>query len=661
MKPVSVLDFLKYRYLTGLALSPDETFVSFVVTIPDESRNSYNHGIWVVDTFSGEQRSLTACDDAKICVWEDNSHIIFSAEPNDASRQNMAEGGEWTWLCRYDVVNGKAEEICKLPYRIQRLIKIRGTTYAAVVRYQDGISGLSELPEKERQEKLKKIVADKDYEVFEELPQWFNGKGTISGVRERLFLLEISTGKMNPLTDKNTQVEQVSATPKGELLFTTNTYQGMKKAANGLWCYHMDGREPECLIEQNKYMIQYAGYVKGHLLMFATDMKRYGFTENCFVYEVTDGNYRLLLQNEMSTRNSIDSDCRMGSDSCFGIKGDTIYFLATIENHTSISSYTLGADRIERFYEGMGAIDEFVVCSRGFYFSGLQDDRLSEVYVLENQRAVPLTSVNRDLMEKTQTARTEWITFSYKGVELQGAVIFPTNFNPERTYPGILTIHGGPKDTYGQVFYHELQLWAANGYFVFFTNPMGSDGRDNVFADIAGKQGMEDYEQLMAFTDTVMERYPYIDSEHLGVTGHSYGGFMTNWIIGHTNRFACAVAMCSISNWISKVMTTDVGYLFNTDQLHATPWSDIQKLWFHSPLAYADQVQTPTLFVHGKEDYRCCFCEPVQMFQALCYHQVEARLLLVGGENHWMARGIPRHRIRRLEEILNWFDRFLKS
>ena len=120
------------------------------------------------------------------------------AEPNDASRQNMAEGGEWTWLCRYDVVNGKAEEICKLPYRIQRLIKIRGTTYAAVVRYQDGISGLSELPEKERQEKLKKIVADKDYEVFEELPQWFNGKGTISGVRERLFLLEISTGKMNP-------------------------------------------------------------------------------------------------------------------------------------------------------------------------------------------------------------------------------------------------------------------------------------------------------------------------------------------------------------------------------------------------------------------------------------------------------------------------------
>ena len=128
-----------------------------------------------------------------------------------------------------------------------------------------------------------------------------------------------------------------------------------------------------------------------------------------------------------------------------------------------------------------------------------------------------------------------------------------------KKYPAILDIHGGPKTVYGKVFYHEMQVWASKGYFVFFCNIHGSDGRGNEFMDIRGKYGTIDYDELMQFTDKVLETYPQIDASKVGVTGGSYGGFMTNWIIGHTDRFACAASQRSIANWISFSQTSDIG------------------------------------------------------------------------------------------------------
>ena len=205
-----------------------------------------------------------------------------------------------------------------------------------------------------------------------------------------------------------------------------------------------------------------------------------------------------------------------------------------------------------------------------------------------------------------------------------------------------------------------MQVWANMGYFVIFTNPHGSDGYGNKFADIRGKYGTIDYEDLMNFTDYVLEKYP-IDKTKVGVTGGSYGGYMTNWIIGHTDKFKCAASQRSISNWISKFGTTDIGYYFNADQNQATPWINHDKLWWHSPLKYADKAKTSTLFIHSEEDYRCWLAEGLQMFTALKYHGVEARLCMFRGENHELSRsGKPKHRIRRLTEITNWFEKYLK-
>jgi len=238
----------------------------------------------------------------------------------------------------------------------------------------------------------------------------------------------------------------------------------------------------------------------------------------------------------------------------------------------------------------------------------------------------------------------------------------PFNFEPGKKFPAILEIHGGPKTAYGEVFVHEMQLLASEGYVVIYCNPRGSDGRGNEFADIRGKYGTIDYEDIMQFVDEAVKRYEFIDENKIGVTGGSYGGFMTNWIIGHTDRFKAAVSQRSIANWISKFGTTDIGYFFVEDQHFATPWSNYEKLWWHSPMKYADKVKTPTLFIHSDEDYRCWLVEAIQMFTSLKYHGVESKLVIFKGENHDLSRtGKPLHRLRRLKEIIEWFDKYLKA
>jgi dipeptidyl aminopeptidase/acylaminoacyl peptidase len=165
----------------------------------------------------------------------------------------------------------------------------------------------------------------------------------------------------------------------------------------------------------------------------------------------------------------------------------------------------------------------------------------------------------------------------------------------------------------------------------------------------------------MEFVDKAVEKYDFINEDKMGVTGGSYGGFMTNWIIGHTDRFKAAASQRSISNWISKSMVTDIGYYFVQDQQAGNAWTDFEGLWEQSPLKYANKAKTPTLFIHGDEDYRCYKAEAYQMFTALKFFGVESKFVLFDGENHELSRsGKPKHRIRRLKEITQWMDKYLK-
>ena len=248
------------------------------------------------------------------------------------------------------------------------------------------------------------------------------------------------------------------------------------------------------------------------------------------------------------------------------------------------------------------------------------------------------------------------------GVDIDGFVMKPVGYEPGKRYPGILHIHGGPKMVFGPGFHHEMQLWAVSGFFVCYCNPRGSCGKGNAFADLQGKYGEVDFQDLMEFTDEVLRRYPEIDADRMGVAGGSYGGFMTNWVIGHTDRFRCAVSQRSIANYVGDYLLSDIGYYYVPDQQLGTIWEHPERLWKASPLTYADRVKTPTLFIHADKDYRCTLANGLEMFAALKLHGVESKLCMFYGENHGLSReGKPSNRISRLSEILHWMEEHLKE
>lgn len=284
-------------------------------------------------------------------------------------------------------------------------------------------------------------------------------------------------------------------------------------------------------------------------------------------------------------------------------------------------------------------------------------------YLLDSKANVEqLTDANREFIDNVATSVPESITFKAKdGWDIHGWVLRPYGFEEGKKYPLVLEVHGGPHAMYGQTFFHEMQLLAAQGYVVLYTNPRGSHGYGQKFVDACrGDYGGGDYGDVMSAVDYALETYDFIDQERLGVTGGSYGGFMTNWIVGHTNLFKAAVTQRSISNWLSFYGVSDIGYFFNKWQHGYDLLDDPKALWDISPLKYADKVETPLLILHGELDYRCPIEQGEQFFVALKHLKKEVEFVRFPGANHELSRsGKPEMRVERLNHILRWFDKYL--
>lgn len=391
--------------------------------------------------------------------------------------------------------------------------------------------------------------------------------------------------------------------------------------------------------------------------MFAADCKKFGLNQNPDLYVLKENNLKKVADWGFCLGNTVGSDCAVVGGNTMLMHEDGLYFTTTVKDHVELFRYS---GTFERVFAMDGTIQSFAYRENELLLIGAEKAKLQEVYCVKDDMLQCLSAFN-DL--QTFASVPQPITYKgYDGEELLGYVMYPKDFEADKQYPAILDIHGGPKTVYGTIFYHEMQVWASEGYFVFYCNPHGSDGDSNEFADIRGKYGTIDYEDIMNFVDEVVKTIPQIDPKRIGVTGGSYGGFMTNWIIGHTNRFAAAASQRSISNWISFSQTSDIGPYFTQDQQDANMDENVEKLWFHSPLRYAKNVETPTLFIHSDEDYRCPLSEGIQMLNALLDRDIEARMCVFHGENHDLSRtGKPKHRIRRLNEITNWMNAHLKD
>jgi len=226
---------------------------------------------------------------------------------------------------------------------------------------------------------------------------------------------------------------------------------------------------------------------------------------------------------------------------------------------------------------------------------------------------------------------------------VEGWVMRPVEFRDGARYPTVLQIHGGPHGAYGEAFFHEFQLLAAEGFAVVYTNPRGSQGYGQQFTAATHHDwGGKDCEDILRGLDQAIARFPFIDPDRLGVAGGSYGGFMTNWVIGHTDRFKAAVSMRSISNNLSQWGTT---------------W-----YWERSPLAYVERITTPLLILHSEQDLRCPIEEAEQLFAALRKLRRDVVFVRFPNESHDLSRiGQPRHRVERLHWIVKWLADHLRQ
>ncbi len=650
MKSIRIEDLWTYRFLSAVEVSPSGRWVAFLVKSADSEENNYRSDITLTDIDGSEIRRLTTSGKDGPFVWEpDEDALLF------LSKRSGKEAGSSFYRIR--VTGGEAEHLFDLPYKVEafRLMSDGRIVFTARVPLDEDIAQAGAEP----------VSSDaSDYEVLEEIPFWQNGKGFTSRKRVRLFALDRSSLQAEILTEPELEVGSFDLRD-GRIAFSARRFPGKAGTTDELWIHDLGSGDTRCLSKDELSLGEVRWFERDSLVVVASDMARYGLGENreLLLYDLADRTSVSLTPGwDQSVGNSVVADCRHGAGPSLRVDGDAVYLTITERSRSKVLRIVRGELPIDVAAPD-GSVDSFDIRDGRAYCVELHPNGLQELHVHDATGVRPLTTINANALRDRALSLPEAFNVSSGNLTLDAWIVKPVDFDPERRYPTILTVHGGPRAAFGSVFFHEIQVLAGHGYAIVYTNPRGSSGRGNDFADLRGKYGTIDYEDLMAVLDAALDRYAFLDPDRLGIMGGSYGGYMTNWAIGQTDRFRAAVSQRSIANWTSKFNTTDIGYYFNKDAIDADPWEPggADKLWWHSPLRCADKVSTPTLFIHSEEDYRCWLAEGLQMFTALRYHGVPSRLVLFRGENHELSRsGKPKHRARRLQETVDWFDRYLK-
>ncbi len=666
MKALSMDTFTSYQFLSGLRRGPEGN-LAFLGAKANVEANSYDRDLWVKPQ-EGDAFQLTTDGKTGDFLWDGAHTLLFTSSRDPEQKKHQEAGEEYTAFYRLDLRGGEAKKAFSVPLSASLEEKVGDGLYLLRVDWDLRFSKAYTLKGAAKEELLKEKKEEKDYQVLDELPFYFNGQGYVNKHRDALFLYDEKADKLTRVTKETFAVGSAHLSPDGtRVVFTGQNFTVKRKEKSGIYVYDLASDKTTQLLAPRVYEIYDALWWGEKILALATDQKRYGINENVqfYILDPATGDMSLLAPYEDAVASSVGSDCRLGGGQSWMVSNGKFYFIATIRNASQVFCLDESGE-IRPVYTQEGSVDCLDVADGTLYFIGMQDMKLQEIYAWDEakQERTQLTALNQKVLEDIYVATPQKLAFENDNTDLDGWVLLPKDFDPQKSYPGILDIHGGPKTVYGEVFYHEMQFWANQGYFVFFCNPRGGDGRGNEFADLKGKYGTIDYDDIMAFTDKVLEKYPQIDKARLCVTGGSYGGFMTNWIVGHTDRFCAAATQRSITNWVGFGFTSDIGEEFARDQMGLgskdNVWNSMEKMWFHSPLKYLDQCVTPTLVIHSDEDYRCPLSEGYQIYSALQQRGVETRMVIFHGENHELSRsGKPRHRIRRLKEITDWFEKHI--
>ena len=662
MQRVELDFFLKAQFPCQLKWAQDTLF--FLIKRADLEENKNLSDLYALR--DGEVFRLTTSQDVS-AYYPTEDGVIFPALRQEKDKEKAKKGEPLTVLQFLPKLGGEARELLRLNYAVGDFRFISHDFFLFTALYDHELEAAKEEFGGDLEKALAKVKEEREScDVIDELPFWANGEGLINKKRSRLYVYD--KGNVTPLTDEFTHARLLSLSPgKKQALYAASTYKHTAPLFDQLMLLDLATRKSKELKVAPEAAHQAAAFLsEDKVAIAASRCLTYGVNENSsfFTLSLADGSVRLLNDGDKTSLGcSVNSDIKMGNDSSVLYPWRDGFAFISTQGHDAHVYYLKEGEPVRQITREGGLTAECAIGGDRLFALCMRNLGGTEVYELHADGSeTQLTKLNESLTEYDLSKPQEISFPNENGDIIKGWVLLTTNLEPGQKATVILDIHGGPKTAYGTVLFHEMQYWAQNGYAVIYCNPTGSDGGGNKFADIRGRYGETDYRDIMTFVDTALRSFEILDGERVGVTGGSYGGFMTNWIIGHTNRFQCAATQRSIANWISFSNMSDIGDIFGEDQMAASCWKDVGQLWHQSPLKYADRVKTPTLVLHSDNDFRCPVAEGYQMFYALRHHGVPSRLCVFHGENHELSRsGKPKNRIRRLKEITSWMDKYLKT
>ena len=620
-------DYQMLRTVRGLQISPDGRRALYTVQRMNVKRDAYENYLWLLDLESGRETQLTTGGRENGAFWLDNNHVLFSTVGGGDVPVNE------TVFYSITVDGGEAVEYMRIPVAGAQASLLGNDRF--LVRADTDLN-----PETERNQ-------DK-WLFFDEYPYWGDGGSYENRHRRALFLWDRAAGELRQLTAPTMQT------------FMTFCSDDVLTDKDGIcyvgYDYDRDEAGRACICRYE--------WASGETKILCRD--------SCYVFSLAQRNGRVYYGAWAIEDGPAIASIRIKSVSLNGgdmrVDAEPQWELGTVRQRDGVTLFqrTFQAKTImarwtdELEYEDIPTPGINPTCpisvGEDIIFTGWRSNRLPEIYRWRDGQVTQLSHQNDELYDTYSFSVPEPFCVEDGSDKVYGWVMKPVEYEPGKKYPGILNIHGGPHGCYNDAFTCEHQRWANEGYFVFFCNPRGSTTYGVDFMNVTGRLGEEDFHNVMAFTDAVLEAYPGLDPERLAITGQSYGGFMTSWAVGHTDRFKAATARMSPINWIS-MHGTSVERWYGDRVVAATPWTDLDALWRQSPLRYADRVTTPTLFIQHEKDQYCPLEQAQQMFVALLERGVDTRLMVNRGCGHGGRR--VSQLLHDIDVMLEWFGRYL--
>ena len=654
-------DLYRLERLSEPRISPDGEHVIYAVHTIDRTSEKERSSLWLVSTRRGPARRFTWGDhnDSSPRWSPDGEHILFVSDRGDEGPAPYVipfRGGEARPL------GGPKGMIGSLEWspdgrRIACVVRPPGPD--AVKLASQGVGSKKSLTERHFTRMLYKS----------------DGAGYLPEERWHIWTIDVRTGRSKTVTEGDYDAGSPRWSPDGNrILFLANREPDadIRPVTNDLWIVDAEGGDPLKLDTPSGQKSSPVWSPDGtQVAWFGTeDPDSWWRDSRLYVMPIdrTSKPRDVLGQIEACAGLDVLNDTSAGpqvNDPVWSADGTRILFHLGRHGRTSIfEAMADGSLPPTPVIDEPAAVGPFSVDAGGeqIVFLRATLDEPGQLYTLRRKsaRAKQLTRVNRWL-NRIELGETEaaWVK-SKGGHEIQGWIVRPPGFDPNGSAPAIVEIHGGPWAQYGFRFMHEFQVLAASGYVVGFCNPRGGRGYGEAHAKaIQNDWGNLDYADIMAWSDHLAS-LPGVDESRMGVTGGSYGGFLTNWIIGHTDRFKAAVTQRSVSNLISFWGSSDIGWLFTRPFAGKPPWEDFENLWRQSPIRWISNAKTPTLVIHSEQDLRCDKEQGVQVYWALRSLGVDTELVLFPEESHGLSRGgRTDRRIARLGHILRWFDRYM--